>query len=269
MQSDIAAIMEIIKITNTEGMRKMLKWPGTPGGRRLRKAFEMRLNIQSELSEKAKPYIFGEEPSFEIITDSAGVEHCFDTSHENALDIRPRNVDEADACAMHDVIQAVKFSQAVNKLFLEMDFRKYRGGTDDKDIEGLLTPDQWYSAAVTQFVCAMATHGEGLSTIGMAFQRFSLEDTTKSAYVFTKLSRHRDWIGFNPNLENVSRVRFVIHPSAQGIDVPGYAIGYPAEDNNLDDRAGNAFPDGQATVLRDLLLAHGSPQCVWDPERIS
>lgn len=79
----------------------------------------------------------------------------------------------------------------------------------------------------------------------------------------TKLSRNPDWMGFNSALQRAERLRFLVYPQYRDSRLPGYPVGYPAEESLGDDRDAGPFPEGQAILLRDVLTWHGAAECRW------
>lgn len=259
---------DLTGITSKELAAIIEGWPNAPGPRRLANANNTRQHLLNLLEDyrRTHPQLCPPKPEPFTFTDAQGREHTFDTAHEATIDIIPKDKQQADAIALHDCYQAVKFTEAANNLFNEMDFKAYRGGPGDADKVPEFTPGQWYSAALAQFLTAMGSYGESGNCIGLTWQRWSDTLPNKAEFVMTKLSRHRDWMGLNLALADTIRLRFLIYPYHHNPRIPGFAVGYPGEES-LGTEGRKTFPKGQATILKDLLLWHGADECRWVPER--
>lgn len=69
--------------------------------------------------------------------------------------------------ALHDCCQAVKFSEAAADLMTRVNLNSYRGDRSGAVKSPKFSPQQWYSAAIAQFLTAMATYGESETCIGL------------------------------------------------------------------------------------------------------
>ena len=234
------------------------EWPNTPTMERLTDAV-----VGWQIARQNVKGAAGREPEIVMITDANGSEQPFDVTHSDILEMAPINQYSTDTISLNDCLQAMKLYQAATDLFQMIDFHAYRGGPEHASKLPSFTPEQWYSVAVAQFLHTMAQHGESTNTIGISWQKWREDLKDKSEYVMTKLSRDEDWMGFNITLENIQDVKFVCYQAEHRQLVPGFAVGYPAQDNDLSRHNDNPFPKGQATQLRDLLLWHGAAECVW------
>ena len=234
------------------------EWPNTPTMEQLTAAATSWQMVRQFTKGAAS-----QEPKMVVVTDANGTEHPFDVAHADTLELVPINQTNRDTVAFNDCIQSMRLYQAATDLFQLIDFHAYRGGPEDASELPDFSPTQWYSAAVAQFIHTMAQQGESANTIGIAWQRWRKDLDDKSEYVMTKLSRDEDWMGFNITLENIQDVKFACYQSKHDDQVPGFAVGYPAQDNDLSQYYGKPFPKGQATQLRDLLLWHGAAECIW------
>ena len=233
-------------------------WPHTPTPERL----EAAIKAWNAISGIAKG-IAGQEEQTILVPDHQGKQHPFNTAHTQTLNFLDDDPAALDLIAFNDCMQAMLLHKEAVKLFQAIDFHSYRGGyTTVPDDLSHMTPANWYAAALTQFLQSMAMQGDGDTTIGIAWQQWQ-ENSTKAAVVMTKLSRHPDWMGFNPMLQGLQQVKFVFHPAEEEPCLPGHLLGFPAQDNHFPDLEQNPFPPGQATALRNILNWHGAAQCLW------
>ena len=230
------------------------QWPYTPTIERLTNAFATWNAFRDSMKGAA-----GNPPEIVTMTDSAGIEHPFDVAHAETLNIAPTNLENHDLIALNDCLQAQRLFQDASNLFQRIDFRTPPNRPEIQD----LTPQQWYAGATGLFLNAMARHADDITTIGIAWQQWRPGIASKAEYVMTKLSRNRDWLGFNVLLTNLQDVKFAVYHTEHDPLLPGYAVGYPSQDTNLSPYEHNPFPPGQATNLRNILLWHGADQCCW------
>ena len=230
------------------------QWPHTPTIERLTEALAAWHAFRDSIKGAA-----GNPPEFLTMTDPAGREHAFDVAHSEPLNIAPVNLHNHDLIALNDCLQSQRLYYDAADLFQRIDFRTPPDRPETKD----LTPQQWYAGATGLFIHAMARHADDATTIGIAWQRWRPDIDGKAEYVMTKLSRNRDWLGFNALLTNLQDVKFAVYHTEHDPLLPGYAVGYPSQDTNLSSYERNPFPPGQATNLQKLLLWHGADQCFW------
>lgn len=256
----------ITTLNLTDLARITAGWPAVPTRERLVTASKTHQELLQQLARYQGHELQPNPPKPFTFTDAQGTEHTFDTAHEETLPVVPKDQDQGDAVALHDCYQAVRFAEAANQLFRSMNFKAYRGGEDGATKAPGFTPEQWYSAALVQFLTAMGTYGESDNCIGLTWQRWSETLPDKTELIMTKLSRHRDWMGLNLALKDTSRIRFMVYPYHGNPRVPGFAVGYPGEEP-LGRQRHKPFPKGQASILRDLLMHHGADECRWIPRR--
>ena len=231
------------------------EWPNTPTMEQLTAAA-----TGWELVRHHAKGAASQEPKMVMVTDANGTEHPFDVAHADTLKLVTINQPDANIISFNDCIQSMRLYQSATDLFQRINFHAYRGGPGDASE---YPNSEWYSTAVSQFIHTMAQHGESANTIGISWQRWREDLDGKSEYVMTKLSRDQNWMGFNITLENIQDVKFACYQSQHDHLLPGFAVGYPAQDNDLSQHSGNPFPKGQATQLRELLLWHGATECTW------
>ena len=124
--------------------------------------------------------------------------------------------------------------------------------------------------SLLHLICKLAFEGNTHNTIGLAIIR---KDTLphsqcfpqgKNNYIFTNLSRDSDWMGLDAALPAVTNMEVLVFESYEPA-TPAAAIAVPHTNLNMTQQH-TAFPDGEATTLRDLLKWHGGNP-YWVPHQ--
>ena len=119
-----------------------------------------------------------------------------------------------------------------------------------------------------QAILAAAT-GNDIQTITLMIEKDSAPPPgiagVTTARIFTRLSRHPDWTGFNPTLPELEGTDVTVMESPDQKKEPCMVLAVthrPEADETLDEQE---FPDGLATRIRDIALWHGARSCLWFP----
>ena len=100
----------------------------------------------------------------------------------------------------------------------------------------------------------IAREGDTPNTIGVAMERRT--DPDNVTYIFTRLQRHPDWMGFCPLLPNIDRLSAEIIESTSLPGKPGLVLAIPHDLAQPSPQT--RFPRGEATTLENLLKWHGA-----------
>ena len=92
------------------------------------------------------------------------------------------------------------------------------------------------------------------STVGVAMERRT--DPRNVTYIFTRMQRHPDWMGFCPLLPNIDGLSAQVIESTNLPGRPGIVLALPHDLAPPPPRA--RFPRGEAATLESLLRWHGA-----------
>ena len=88
-------------------------------------------------------------------------------------------------------------------------------------------------------------------------------DTRQPYYVFTKMRRHPDWMGFCATLPNLAGLQAAVKESEELPGEPGIVLALTPEMMGSPSRS--RFPNGPASHLRMALTWHKAA-CHWLPK---
>ena len=153
----------------------------------------------------------------------------------------------------HLTLEDFRLAEQYDLLINTEDFR--RKAADRFSTAARTIPPERYIPLLLQITTEAASD----DTIGLAIATKSPKG--KGFYTFTQLLKHPHWMGMDPALPKLKGLRAVVFdlntPSS-----PAFILALPPNDISVKEH--KPFPQGQASILRDLLAWHGATPA-WSP----